>query len=378
MLISVIAIIFATNHKPKTIDNMNATKRMRTICLLASLISVALTAWSQNLAQEQEEDDDVIAVMGFFCKNDTMTYRQEHIKYKIEGNDTTVSKHYEEEFMIVVTDSTSDGYKMKCIPLSFTLHDADTITSLMVNATSQLMQSVVCEFTTDEFGQLKSITNWREIRDQLKKGVKVTCDKLYGTIPALDSIMPRKSMENLMLLNFSTEEGIRDAYEELETLFGLHGSMFDIGDKEEDTEEQGYPEHTLFSADYTDIEDEENDFDGDYAILSQSTTTIPIEDMMDLGLGVLSLLMSHMASDSLEMIRDQVVDSLKIAKPNGAEMVSTEYYGFFFNGWPKEYYSEEKVDLGIQQRIETQHIEWITRHWNIYVRDEESTENKDI
>ena len=378
MLISVIAIIFATNHKPKTIDNMNTTKRMRTICLLASLIGVALTAWSQNLAQEQEEDDDVIAVMGFFCKNDTMTYRQEHIKYKIEGNDTTVSKHYEEEFMIVVTDSTSDGYKMKCIPLSFTLHDADTITSLMVNATSQLMQSVVCEFTTDEFGQLKSITNWREIRDQLKKGVKVTCDKLYGTIPALDSIMPRKSMENVMLLNFSTEEGIRDAYEELETLFGLHGSMFKITDEEEDTEENGYPQHTSTRIGYTAIEDEENDFDGDYDLSTLSTTTIPIEDMMDLGLGVLSLLMSHMASDSLEMIRDQVVDSLKIAKPNGAEMVSTEYYGFFLNGWPKEYYSEEKVDMGFQQRIETQHIEWITRHWNIYIRDEESTENKDI
>ena len=357
---------------------MNTTKRMRTICLLASLIGVALTAWSQNLAQEQEEDDDVIAVMGFFCKNDTMTYRQEHIKYKIEGNDTTVSQSYEEEFMIVVTDSTSNGYKMKYIPLSFTLHDADTVTSLMVNATSQLMQSVECEFTTDEFGQLKSITNWREIRDQLKKGVKVTCDKLYGTIPALDSIMPRKSMENVMLLNFSTEEGIRDAYEELETLFGLHGSMFNIGDEEEDTEENGYPQHTSTKIGYTAIEDEENDFDGDYAFSTISTTTIPIEDMMDLGLGVLSLLMSHMASDSLEMIRDQVVDSLKIAKPNGAEMVSTEYYVFFFNGWPKEYYSEEKVDLGIQQRIETQHIEWITRHWNIYIRDEESTENKDI
>ena len=378
MLISVIAIIFATNHKPKTIDNMKMTKRVRTICLLACLIGVAMTAWSQNLVLEQEEADDVIAVLGIFCKNDTMTYRQEHIKYKIEGNDTTVSESYEEEFMIVVTDSTSNGYKMKYIPLSITLHDADTVTSLIANATSQLMQSIVCEFTTDEFGQFKSITNWREIRDQLKKGVKVTCDKLYGTLPALDSIMPRKSLENVMLLNFSTEEGIRDAYEELETLFGLHGSMFNIGDKEEDTEEQGYPQHTLFSADYTDIENEEEDFDGDYAILSQSTTTIPVEDVMDLGFGVLSMIAGDMVNDSLATYRDQIVDSLKIAKPNGAEIMSKEYYSFFLNGWPKEYYSEEKVDLGIQQRIETQHIEWITRHWNIYVRDEESTENKDI
>ena len=342
------------------------------------LASIAMTAWSQNLMLSQEEPEDEIAVVGYFCKNDTMTYRLMHNKYKIQGNDTTVSQSYEEEFMIVVTDSTSNGYKMKCIPLSFTIHDADRVTSLIANASSQLMQSAVCEFTTDEFGQLKSITNWREIRDQLKKGVKVTCDTLYTTIPDLDSIMPRKSLENILLLQFSTEEGVRDSYEELDDLFGLHGSMFKIVDKEEDTEENGYPQHTSTRIGYTAIEDEENDFDGDYALSTLSTTTIPIEDLMDVGFGVLSLIMSDMANDSLESVRDQMVDSLKIAKPNGAELIEKEYYSFFVNGWPKEYYSEEKVDLGFVQNIETRYIEWISRNWHIYIRDDESTENKDI
>ena len=338
------------------------------------LAMLALTAWSQNLVLEQEEADDAIAVVGYFCKNDTMTYRQTHNKYKIQGNDTTVSESYVEEFMIVVTDSTSDGYKMKYIPLSFTLQDADTVTSLMTNAMSQLMQSVVCEFTTDEMGLLKSITNWREIRDQLKKGVKATCDTLYATIPDMDSIMPRKSLENILLLHFSTEEGIRDSYEELDDLFGLHGSVFDLGEKEVDSEEQGYPQHISAKVGYTTIEDEVEDFDGDYAISTQTTMTIPVEDLMDLGFGALSMLVSDMANDSLEAVRDQIVDSLKIAKPNGAEVIVKEYYGFFLNGWPKECYYEKAVDLGFVQNIETRYIEWISRHWNIYVRDEESAE----
>ena len=354
---------------------MNTTKKLITL-LLAML--ACMTAWSQNLMLSQEEPEDVIEVVGYFCKNDTMTYRQEYNKFKIQGNDTTVSLSYEEEFMIVVTDSTSEGYKMKYIPLSFTLHDADTVTSLIANATSQLIQSVECEFTTDEFGQLKSITNWREIRDQLKKGVKATCDKLYGTTPALDSIMPRKSMENVMLLNFSTEEGIRDAYEELENLFALHGNAYDIGEKVIDTEEQGYPQHITRNAGYTTIEDGENDYDGDYAILMLSTTTIPVEDVMDLGFGALSMIMSDMANDSLETVRDQIVDSLKISKPNGAEVIVKEYYGFFLNGWPKEYYFEKAFDLGFGQNIETRYIEWISRHWNIFIRDDEPTENKSI
>ncbi len=342
------------------------------------LACVAVTAWSQNLMLSQEEPEDEIAVVGYFCKNDTMTYRQTHNKYKIQGNDTTVSESYVEEFMIVVTDSTSDGYKMKYIPLSFTLHDADTVTSLTTNAMSQLMQSVECEFTTDEYGSLKSITNWREIRDQLKKGVKVTCDKLYTTIPGLDSIMPRNTFENFLKLSLSTEEDIRGEYEELENLFGLHGSAFDLGDKEVDTEEQGYPQHISARVGYTAIEDEENDFDGDYAISTQSITTIPVEDVMDLGFGALSMIVSDMANDSLEAVRDKIVDSLKIAKPNGAEIIVKEYYSFFLNGWPKEFYHVEAADLGYDQRIETISIEWIQRHWNIYISEDESTEKKDI
>ena len=351
---------------------------MKRICFFICLACLVMTAWSQSLMLNQEEPEDVIEVVGYLSKNDTVTYRQTHSKYKIQGNDTTVSESYVEEFMIVVTDSTSDGYKMKYIPLNFTLHDADTVTSLMAKATSQLMQSVVCEFTTDEFGLLKSITNWREIRDQLKKGVKVTCDTLYNTIPDLDSIMPRKSLENLLLMQFSTEEGIRDSYEELENLFGLHGSSFDLVDKEIDTEEQGYPQHISTRVGYTPIEDEENDYDGDYAIFTQSTTTIPVEDVMDLGFGALSMIMSDMANESLEAVRDQIVDSLKIAKPNGAEVIVKQYNGFFMNGWPKDYYAEEAIDLGFVQKIEARHIEWISRNWDIYILDNGSTENKDI
>ena len=342
------------------------------------LACVAMASWSQNLMLSQEEPEDVIEVVGYFFKNDTITYRQTHNKYKIQENDTTVSESYVEEFMIVVTDSTSDGYKMKYVPLSFTLLDVDTVSDLMTNAMSRLMQSVVCEFTTDEFGSIKSITNWREIRDQLKKGVKVTCDTLYATIPDLDSIMPRKSLENILLLNFSTEEGIRDSYEELESLFGLHGSTFDLVDKEVDTEEQGYPQHISVRIGYTAIEDEENDYDGDYAISTQSTTTIPVEDLMDLGLGALSMIVSDMANDSIEAIRNQIVDSLKIAKPNGAEIIVKEYYGFFMNGWPKEYYFEKAVDLGFGQNIETRYIEWISRNWYFYIRDDEPSENNGI
>ena len=293
-----------------------------------------MTAWSHNLMFGQEEPENKIEVLGYFCKNDTMTYRQTHGKYIIQRTDTTVSEtvseHYVEEFMIVVTDSTSEGYKMKYIPQSFTLDtivfDSGTATSQMtINAIAlrQLMQSVVCEFTTDEKGLLKSIINWREISDQLKKGVKTTCDNLYATIPDLDTTVLRQQLEAILLLHFSTEEGVRNSYMDLKDLFGLYGSTFDIGDKEVETEDNGYSQ--LISAGVFD--------DGDYAILKVSAP-------------------------------DQIVDSQKTANPNGAEVIVKDFYCFLFfkNGWPKKLYFEEAIGLESCESIETRSLECTSRN----------------
>ena len=328
------------------------------LLLFLCLASVAMTAWSQNL--NQEDPEDVINVVGYFCKNDTMTYRQMHYKNKIQGNDTIVSENYREEFMIVVTDSTSEGYKMKYIPQSFTLRDTTipdtgTATSQMsINAIAlrHLMQSVVCEFTTDEKGLLKSVTNWREISDQLEKGVKATCDNLYATLPDLDTTMLRQQLGVILALHFTTEKGIRNSYMELEDLFGLYGSTYEIGRKEVETEEQGYPQIISSRVCYTTIEDEGNDFDyGDYSIARQLTTSIPFDDVMNIGFGSLAITVSEMVNGSFE------------ANPNDAEVLVSDFYGFMFfkNGWPKKYYFEEAIGLGSCESIETRYIECTSR-----------------
>ena len=333
---------------------MKKTLLLSILCLSC----VAMTAWSQNL--NQEDPEDVINVVGYFCKNDTMTYRQMHYKNKIQGNDTTVSESYVEKFMIVVTDSTSEGYKMKYIPQSFTLRDTTipdtgTATSQMsINAIAlrHLMQSVVCEFTTDDKGLLKSITNWREISDQLEKGVKATCDNLYATLPDLDTTMLRQQLGVILALHFTTEKGIRNSYMELEDLFGLYGSTHDIGDKEMETGENGYPQIISSRVCYTTIEDEWDDFDyGDYSIARQLTTSIPFDDVMNIGFGSLAITVSDMVNGSLE------------ANPNDAEVLVSDFYGFMFfkNGWPKKYYFEEAIGLGSCESIETRYIECTSR-----------------
>jgi len=353
---------------------------MKKIFLLVCLMCVTLAGWSQNLILEQEEPEDAIAIVGYFSKNDTMTYTRTTCKYKIIHEDTTKTNFFQEEFMIVVTDSTSKGYKMKLIPLSIHFNNADEDEdNFMIEALNKAIGKIVCEFTTDEIGQVQRIDNWRTIRDEVKKGIKLMCDTLYTTQPGMDSIMPRKQLENLLQLRFSTEEGVRESYEELDELFGLHGSAFDVGDEEIDSEVNGYPTHIVVRSGYTPIEDEENDFDGDYGIATLSTATMPVEDLMDIGFGALSLILSDMANDSLTMVREQVLDSLKTVMPQGVEVKENAYFGYFVNGWPKEYYYEKIIDLGAGKNCESTSIEWISRHWNIYIREEEEpTDTKHI
>lgn len=355
---------------------------MRTICLLACLIGMAMSAWAQNLVLGQEEEtDDAIAVVGYFCKNDTMTYTRTTSKYKIVEGDTTMTNSFQEEFMIVVTDSTSKGYKMKLIPLDVHFNGADDDEdedNFLLKSLNQALGKIVCEFTTDELGKVQRIDNWRAIRDEVKKGIKLICDTLYAAEPGMDSIMPRKQLEKILQLRFSTEEGVRESYEELEELFGLHGSTFDIGDQDKDTDDGDYPTHIRARIGYTTVEHEEDDFEGDYAISTQSTMTMPVEDLMDIGFGAVSLMLSDMVNDSLDVVRDQVLDSLKTAMPQGIEIKESAYFGYFLNGWPKEHYYEKTIDMVAAKSVESTYIEWISRNWNIYISDDKSTENKDI
>jgi hypothetical protein len=216
------------------------------------------------------------------------------------------------------------------------------------------MQSTVCEFTTDEKGLLKSITNWREISDQLMNGIKATCDNLYTTIQDLDTANLRQQLGVIVAFRFGSEQGVRDRYMELKDLFGLHGSTYAIGKKDIETEYYGYPQLISSRVCYTTIEDEGDDFDeGDYNIASQYTLAIPFDDVMEIGFDSLSVKVSEMVNGSLE------------AEPNSDEVFVSDFYGFLFfkNGWPKKYYFEESIGgVGSCESIETRYIECTSRN----------------
>lgn len=338
------------------------------VSFLALLCVSVFKVNAQGITLEQESDT-TINVVAYFCKNDTMSFRNHQLKQKIIENDTTVTYDMTQEFMIVVNDSTSKGYRMEFIPISCkwdTLEDFNSLTEDLWD----MVKDVHCFFTTDEYGTVQHIENWREIRDTMKKITPIVVDRYIEKHPEMDKVISRKQIKNALLMGFSTENQIRKAYDELDMLFSLHGRCLDMGTKELDDVENGYPQHIVAKAGYTEIEDE-SDIEGDYAIMTKTVTTIPMEDAVNLGINSAMLFLEGNVADSLDSKKDEILDSLKSGiADKEITFTQNEYFGYFFNGWPKLCYKEKVIDGTAFKRVEQNVIEWTSRYWNIYNNDE--------
>ena len=76
-----------------------------------------------------------------------------------------------------------------------------------------------------------------------------------------------------------------------------------------------------------------------------------------------------------------MLDSITAAMPNETKninIINNEYYGYFFNGWPKECFNQKITGYGLGERIETSHIVWIMRHWNLEIPEDEDQPSHNI
>ncbi|KXB47643.1 hypothetical protein HMPREF1870_00647 [Bacteroidales bacterium KA00344] len=339
------------------------------MALLSFLVAcVASPMWAQQPAFETTDPDTTINIVAFFCNHDTTTYTYESRKWKVNAGDTTEVHRLTEKFQLVVTDSTPDGYKLVYIPLSFEYNDtAKSTDKLMYEALWNLTRNLRPEFLMDEMGQLTHLTNWREIRDAMKKGNKMMLDSLYAKSPELDSVMPRQRMESVLALKFINEAGVMDAYEEVKTLFDLHGRQVKIGTTEVD-DSTSFPSHTKLWASYEAVEDPDEDYEGDYAIQSNTVTTLSGEEAAALIGNVFNVLATGEVAGKLQQL---MVDSLKTQMT----VTNLEDYHYFFNGWPKLMRKQKIIEIKDHKNVDESSIEWADYIWGTYGGEAEEPKN---
>ena len=334
---------------------------MKKIVFMTMILMLSyMTSYAQVQHLAQMEEDSIINVVAYFCKNDTMDYRVHELEQKIQGNDTTLLRYISEDFRLIVRDSTSSGYKMEYYSLGnreLEGEQIDFFNKTVLEKMGELSDKVHVIFTIDELGNLQHIENWREIKNIMRDEFKLLCDSLYANTPMLDSVIPRYRFEMSLNQQYSTEESIMNNFDELQLLFGIHGKAFTIG-KHKTKDDSGYPSITNTIASYGSF-DEEDAIEGDYYVGGQTTLTIPAEDVATLVGGQLSGILSD---DALKQMREANHNS----KFEDVNLDILEAFFFFYNGWPCDMNKRTIVTTNGFERITTKHVGWLSRRWQIY------------
>lgn len=238
----------------------------------------------------------------------------------------------------------------------------------------QAFRNVKIKFHTDEFGSIKAIDNWREVRDLCLQGIKLALDTVYQKDPKMDSIMPRKRFEGIIKLALNNEAGVRKCIEELPLLFDYHGKQFKLGTTTAiDSTSTVFPTKIRVLATYA-VDEEEEGVNGDYAISCSSVTAIPPKEAMELTGNVLANLLTGEMSDKFDAL---VKDSMEqYIKDDSLKIELLEDYYYFGNGWPAHMRQMQSSGFTIQKKVEYKSIEWYYRSWKGYAMKEEETDKK--
>lgn len=347
---------------------------MKKIVFSVCIFFVFLTGYAQERLLEAEEDT-TISVIAYFCTGDTLVYDYVHQKERIKDGDTITTVDTSIRFLVTVTDSTSEGYKMLLVPQSLEKGNAFYgQEALSLDDLTTMPLGVTCRFSTDEMGAIQHIDNWMEIRDSLTVNYKKIFDEVYVQNPQLDSIIPRQRMESLFLLRCYSESGIMQIYDPLKMLFNIHGAAFSMTkDHVETTNELGYPTHIDIDAFYT-VPKEDTDNDGDYAVVAETTTDMKGDDLMGIVGGTVGMLVNDSVAGKL----NESLKSEEFAKME-VQGLNHELYTFFYNGWPKMMVTEKRVRVdGQDGLIERRSLEWVSSHWSVYEEEEDESEKQNM
>lgn len=314
------------------------------VCLFCCMASYGQTTASQ----EEEKKDSMINIVGYFCKNDTLTYWIHEGEWKVAEGDTTRTNNVSTKVMITVTDSTKNGYAMEYTFLDFKYSPDSTelsgITGGLISKIGDKIKGTVIKFHTDEVGHITKYDNLKEIKKQAKQLYKEGLKE----IPFIDSLKTIGIDIKAITKMVDTERLVDGYTEELELLLKWHGNGFPVGENKnhEDATADAYASDTYT---YVSVDEET----GDYSFSYDINQYIPAEDVKELIGAVYETFAKEEMPDSLEQGFDEFV--------KGPLTYTTSYSAdYFWNGWPKKVISQtESVFTGVGRgKLKQTLIEW--------------------
>ena len=292
--------------------------------------------------------DSMVHVIAYFAKGDTCDYQIVESKWKIAGTDSTMTSCITTKVRLVVTDSTSSGYKM-----TYTFMDVENDTTaqsqenaLLSRLTEKLRQNVVgttIEFETDEYGDNVKIRNLSEIKKKAKALFKEGMKEIKDT-PELKALKTMGFDINDLAKEVDTDDLVEGYAEELKLLFICHGGSYAIGETEE------HEDATDDSFESTTYKTVQTDEDGSYDIDIVVSSIMPKSDFMALINGLAAGLIKDKGQAS------EITKGIDDMMDEDGTITDRVYVKCFDDGWPNQVVKQRKVKAGKLEKINQTYI----------------------
>lgn len=255
------------------------------LILIALMLTVSAGMFSKAQSPEVTEavapQDSTVDVIAWLSKNDTIEYLVQVSSWKIMPDDTIPTGNVSETVRLVVTDSTSTGYKMEFTPLDFMTDQTDStmqgrFTNAMVEKLGKKIAGTTVRFETDECGRITEITNLKEIK---RKAISLYKESVRELL-SLDEVKEMKKAGldfSNILKDVNSDELVESYLEELKLIFIYNGLSMKIGE----TSEHEYATDSTYQNDSY-IEVSFDPEDGSYSIVSQVDNIIPKDELRTL------------------------------------------------------------------------------------------------
>ena len=301
-----------------------------------------------------------VPVVGVFGLRDTVDYTASERDIDIVAGDSTVKFSVDTYFRMVVVDSTEDDYTMHLDVLG--VEAGSDFKSAMKAAALNSLTGFPVVLKTDYAGGDARIVNWKEVGKRMLHAYENAIDSTFKANPELGKVVKADAMKTLYSKTLADEEGVTGSFEMLGNMFANHGKMFTAGEESCDTvaATDNTPAYVMWAyADYgrVDSTDTETEFDGDYLVLANVTSTLDGKDVSPLISGAISGLLDEKSGVDAKAIDKE----LATVKSVEVEHDSKSFY--YFNGWPKACMFTTSVVFGPVKRIKRQLVMCDTFSW---------------
>lgn len=214
-------------------------QKLLNIILISILLTISYAMHAETRTDESEpiESDSTLDVVAWFQKLDTAEYWISSSRWTLNDNDTTQTLGLWTNARIVVTDSTTTGYRMEYTILDLKCDELSD--SIAASAQKRLMElltpkyvGTTVKFETDEFGKITEFSNLKQIQAIAKE---LTEKYRKATIASIqkqnkDKISKRLHLDQFVSTLLSEDKFIDMYLNDIKLLFARHGNSYYLGE----------------------------------------------------------------------------------------------------------------------------------------------------